>query len=165
MKSKTKIIIVFLILSILPFISVAQNKTVDEEKNYKMIESLLKYYENKKYDTTQRDTVFKKFVYFDNILADTSKKKITGRIKFFDMIFPNIFRYVDSVGIRNLDLVPTRFFKSDTSFYKHFDIDGELNELLPFTLTFYDKRNSKQPIGCLLFEPKTHKLMAWSIIN
>ncbi|MBC6109147.1 hypothetical protein H7U22_01810 [Pedobacter sp. CCM 8938] len=159
---------IIIILFLLPSISYcfAQSKTSAEEKNYKTMEAMFKYFKNKKYDTTQRDFVFKNFVYFDNVLADTAKNRITGRIKFFDMIFPKIFRYADSVGIENLDLISTSFFKDHTSFYKHFDKDGELNEVRPFTLTFYDKRNpKKEPLGALLFEPKTHKLLAWSIIN
>lgn len=149
-----------------PCFSQTKNLTKDEREYYKTVESLLNHYKNKKYDSSQRSFVFNTFVYFDYVLADTSKIKIKERIKYFDMLFPRIFRYVDSIGIKNLDLVPTKSFKDNTAFFKHFDKDGELNEVLPLTLTYYDKRNpKKEPLGVLFFEQKTHKLAAWIIIN
>jgi len=139
--------------------------TPDETKYYATVKSLLKHFENKKYDSIQRAVVFEKFVYFDNILADTSKAKINERIKYFDAFFPLVFHFVDSLGVENLDAKPTRLFKSDSTYFSHFGEKGELKELLPFTLTYYHKKAPQVPLGTLLFEPKTHKLLAWAIIN
>lgn len=156
----------FLFLTATSCFSQTKNLTKDERKYYKTIESLLDHYKNKKYDTTQRNFIFKNFVYFDYVLADTSKAKIKERTAYFDFFFPKIFRYLDSVGVKNLDLLPTRSFKDNIAFFKHFDKDGELNDVLPLTLTYYDKRNlKKEPLGVLFFEQKTHKLAAWTMIN
>lgn len=138
--------------------------TIDEEKYYHTAISLFEHFKRKSYDSTQRDLVFKQFVYFDNILADTSKNKIIERIKFFDEVFPKMLHYVDSVGIKNLDAVPSRLFKGNKEFFKPFETE-ELKELLPFTLTYYKKNKPDDPIGVLLFEPKTHKLLAWILLN
>lgn len=156
--------LLFLILTTSSF---AQKKgwTKDEEQFYVKMKSLCEYFKGKTYDTTQRDFVFKEFVYFDNILADTSKTRIEKRIKWFDGLFYQMTHFVDSVGLENLEAKPTNFFKDNKAFYEHYDIGGELNELLPLTLTYFDKRRPNEPIGTLLFELKTHKLLAWAIIN
>ncbi|NQX30299.1 hypothetical protein HQN85_01065 [Pedobacter boryungensis] len=145
----------------------AQTKdfTEEEEKNYNTIKSLFEHFKDKGYDSAQRDFVFKHFVYFDNVLADTSKTQILKRTKFFDELFSQMIHYVDSVGMENLDAAPTRLFKDNPTFFKSFEAESDLNKFLPFTLTYYDKRRPREPIGVLLFEPKTHKLLTWILLN
>ena len=161
-----KICYVFL-LTILTTITFAQNKdwSKDEVQFYATVKSLFEHFEGKTYDTTQRELVFKKFIYFDNILNDTSKTRVQQRIKYFDALFYQMNHFVDSVGLKNLDAKPTHFFKDNKEFFKPYEKDGELHKLLPRTLTYFDKRRPNEPIGTLLFEPKTHKLMAWVVIN
>ena len=156
-----------LLLLILTSSCLAQTKdfTKEEAKNYSTIKSLFEYFKGKGYDSTQRDFVFKQFVYFDNVLADTSKTQILKRTKFFDGLFSQMIHYVDSVGMDNLDAMPTRFFKDNIAFFKPFEAGRDLNEFLPLTLTYYNKKKPKEPIGILLFEPKTHKLLAWILLN
>ncbi|WP_461788651.1 hypothetical protein [Pedobacter sp.] len=160
-----KLISIYLLLIIATSCLAQKEKfTVDEERYYQTVVSLFQQFKNKQYDTTQRAAVFKQYVYFDNILADTSKNTILQRIKFFDEVFPRMLHYVDSVGMENLDAAPTRLFKADKNFFKPFESE-ELKDLLPFTLTYYDKNTPEKPIGVLLFEPKTHKLLAWILLN
>ena len=109
--------------------------------------------------------MFKQFVYFDNILSDSSKTRIQQRTKLFDALFYQLTHFIDSVGIENLDAKPTAYFKDNTEFFKPYNNNGELHELLPLTLTYFDKRRPTEPIGTLLFEPKTHKLLAWVMVN
>lgn len=142
-----------------------KNWTRDEQGFYIKMKALCEYFKDRTYDTTQREFIFREYVYFDNILADTSKKKIQERIKWFDGLFYQMTHFIDSVGLENLDAKPTIFFKDNSAFFKPYDKDGELNELLPLTLTYFDKRKPDEPIGTLLFESKTHKLLAWVIIN
>lgn len=139
--------------------------TKDEQAFYATMKSLCAHFKGKAYDTTQRDFVFKEFVYFDNILHDTSKTRIQGRINWFDGLFYRMIHFIDSVGLENLDAKPTRFFKDNTPFFKPFDKNGGLNGVLPLTLAYFDKRRPNEPMSALLFEPKTHKLLAWVIIN
>lgn len=152
-----------LILSI-PCLAQTEKFTIDEEKYYKTTAALFQYFKNKKYDTIQREIVFKQFIYFDNIRADTSKKTILNKIKFFEEYFPKMLHYVDSVGIDNLDAAPTRLFKGNKDFFKPFESD-ELKDLVPFTLTYYNKKKPTEPIGVLLFEPTTHKLLTWILLS
>lgn len=162
---KITLIITALLLAFAGNCLAQKSFTPDETKYYTTAKSLLKYFEHKKYDSTHRAAVFEKFVYFDYILADTSKAKIKERIKFFDAFFPRVFHFVDSLGIENLDAKPTRLFKTDTAYFSHFSKKGELKELIGFTLTYYHKKAPQVPLGTLLFEPKTHKLMAWTVID
>jgi hypothetical protein len=138
-----------------------------QQKPYKVMQALYSYYDGKKYDTLQREAVFKRFVYFDNILADTSESQRRRRIKSFDWLFARAIHFIDSVGVNNLDARPTSYFKYDTSYFHPFAKAGfgGLRKFLPYTLTYFDKRTPTRPIGTLFFEPRTHKLMAWVILN
>lgn len=139
--------------------------TKDEQEYYKTMKSLCEHFRGKTYDTAQRNVVFREFVYFDNILGDTSKTRIQERIQWLDGLFYQMTHFIDSVGLDNLDAKPTVFFKDQKSFFEPYDKGGELNGLLPLTLTYFDKRRPNEPIGTLLFEQKTHKLLAWVVIN
>ena len=164
---KMKFILIIAIFLIMMSTCLAQSKsfTQGEQQKYQTVKKLFEHFEKKKYDTTQRDFVFKHYVYFEHILGDTSKTKIGERVKFFDELFGKMVNYVDSVGINTLDAVPTRNFEKNLDFFKPFTDNGELKELLPLTLTFFDTRKPEEPLGVLLFEPKTHKLLSWIIIN
>lgn len=156
-----------ILLLILATTSFGQSKdwTKDQQEFYRTMKSLCEHFRGQTYDTTQRNMVFREFVYFDNILGDTSKARILERIQWFDGLFYQMTHFIDSVGLDNLDAKPTVFFKDHTPFFEPYDKGGELNELLPLTLTYFDKRRPSEPIGTLLFEPKTHKLAAWVVIN
>lgn len=156
--------LLFLILATASF---AQSKdwTKDEQEYYRTMKSLCEHFRGKTYDTAQRNAVFSEFVYFDNILGDTSKTRIQESIQWFDGLFYQMTHFIDSVGLDNLDAKPTVFFKDQKSFFEPYDKGGELNGLLPLTLTYFDKRRPNEPIGTLLFEQKTHKLLAWVVIN
>lgn len=156
---------IFLLILTTTALGQTKDWTRDEQAFYITMKALCEHFKGTTYDTTQREFVFREYVYFDNILADTSEKKIQERIKWFDGLFYQMTHFIDSVGLENLDAKPTAFFKYNKAFFKPYDKDGELNELLPFTLTYFDKRRPDEPIGTLLFEPKTHKLLAWVIIN
>jgi hypothetical protein len=141
--------------------------TKSQRQSYKVMEALCSYYDGKKYDTLQRQVVFKRFIYFNNILADSVESQQRKRIKSFDWLFARAVHFIDSVGVNNIDAAPTSFFKNDTSYFRPFATTGfgSLRQFLPNTLTYFDKRNPTKPLGTLFFEPRTHKLAAWVILN
>ena len=147
--------------------SYAQTKgwSKDEEQFYVTMKSLCEHFKNQSYDTSQRDFVFNQFVYFDYVLNDTAKARIQKRIILFDDLFSQMNHFVDSIGLENLDAKPTIFFKDNKTFFEPYEKGGELNGHLPLTLTYFDKRRPTEPLGTLLFEAKTHKLVAWILIN
>jgi hypothetical protein len=137
--------------------------TKDEALYYKTAVELCTYLSSHEYDTSKRDFIFENYVYFDYALSDTSATRIKNRINYFDKLFPVIKHFVDSMGLANLDAKPVRFFSHDSEFYKPFT--EEIKDLDSVTLAYFDKRRPDKPIGTLLFEPKTHKLVAWILIN
>ncbi|WP_460585813.1 hypothetical protein [Hymenobacter arcticus] len=141
--------------------------TKSQRKSYKLMQSLCNYYDGEKYDTLQRGAVFQRFVYFDNILVDSSTTRKRKRIQSFDWLFARVIHFIDSVGVVNLDAKPTLYFKNNTSYFYPFAKKsfGGLHKFLPQTLTYFDKRNPTKPIGTLFFESRTHKLVSWVIIN
>ncbi|MFT3747392.1 MAG: hypothetical protein QM768_03715 [Agriterribacter sp.] len=162
-----KVILVFLLVNahIGTLSAQSNNWTKDEAEYYKKMKSLCEYIQNERYDTARRGLIFKEFIYFDNVLSDTSIVHIRERTQWFDGLFIMLIRFVDSVGLSNLDAVPTRFFKADTTFFEPYGSGGDLEDCTPYTLTYFDKRHPEHPIGTLLFEVGTHKLLSWIVLN
>ncbi len=156
-----------IILIVLPVTTFSQSAdwTVNEKGNYQNIRSICEYYQHRTYDSTQRNFVFDKFVYFDNILNDTSVQRMQSRLPKFDGFFSLLLHFVDSVGIENLDAKPTRYFKSHEKYFLPFSSGRELQEVLPNCLTYFDKRRPDVPLGTLLFEERTHKIYAWILLS
>ena len=155
-----KLILAFIFFS-LTYSSYAQNLswTKDEAEYYANAKELCNYLKFAPFDTSKRNFLFENFIYFVNPKNDTTQ----DRINYFDMLLYKLYHFVDSVGLENLDAKPVRFFKNDTTFYKPFQDD--LNWTTSMVLVYYDKRNPKKPIGSLLFEPKSHKLISWVMLN
>jgi len=90
------------------------------------------------------------------------------------LILSSIFfrKTVDSIGIDNLDAKPVRFY-NDHEIYKTFDkeiakesVTGEKMYTEDTNVfAYYRKEDPKNPLGTLLFEPETGKLVAWIMIN
>lgn len=162
----SKILISVILMNVKSNALCAQSQwTRDEVQFYNKMKLMCEYYSKNKYDTANREYAFREFVYFDNILKDTSELRKRERIVFFDGLFITMMTFIDSVGVNNLDAAPTRQFQNNTDFFQPFKSDGELFELLPQTLTYFDKRKPDKPLGVLLFEKHSHKLLAWVLIN
>jgi len=155
---------IFLVLAILCNNKTsAQSMQKDEIACYKTLNDLVKFVDQKPYHISQRDTILSKFIYFDYISKDTLKERVNNRIAVFDGLFNNLHYFIDSVGSKNLDALPVRFFKNDTSFYKPFT--EELKDAEPNAFAYFNKRSPHKPLGVILFEPKTHKLLSWIVID
>lgn len=111
------------------------------------------------YDTSKRNFFFTNFIFFVNPNND----KTQNRVIYFDMLLCKFSHLVDSVGLKNLDAKPVRFFKNDTTFYKPFVKDLEWAKTM--VLSYYDKRNPQKPGGSLLFDPKSHKFVSRVMLN
>ena len=126
-------------------------------------EGLSEFLSEHEYDSTLRDTIISRYVYFDNILQDTSLSRLQGRRAWLDTLLVVFDDFVDSVGMANLDAKPLRFCADDTVFFEPYA--HELREAVPVCLAYFDKRNPDQMIGTLLFEEQTQKLGAWVVLN
>lgn len=167
MTSKILCLASFGLLSVILFCNTtfaqSQSMQKDEKAYYKTLSDLVKFIEKKPYHFSQRDTLFDRFIYFDYILKDTLKERVTKRIEIFDGLFSNLQHFVDSVGGKNLDALPMRFFKNDIAFYKPFT--EELKEAATNTFAYFNKANPNKPLGIIRFEAKTHKIIAWIVID
>jgi hypothetical protein len=81
------------------------------------------------------------------------------------MLFYQFYHFVDSVGLQNLEAKPLRNFKNDAEFYKPFTEELKWTDSASLVLAYYDKREPAKPLGALLYEPKSRKLLSWIILN
>jgi hypothetical protein len=141
----------------------AQNSswTKEEKEYYTKTKELCNYLKATPYDTAKRQFIFSNFIRFANPKNDTSQ----NRLQFFDMLLYHFYHFVDSVGLENLDAKPVRFFKNDTTFYKPFNEELKWADSMSLVLAYYDKQELAKPLGALLYEPESRKLLSWVILN
>ena len=135
------------------------NWSKEENDYYSTTKDLCIFLKSAQYDTSKRNFIFDKYIFFNTPKKDISQSKL----EYFDMLFYHFYHFVDSVGLENLDAKPIRYFKSDTTFYKPFQEDLKWAE--PMTLAYYDKRQPAKPLGALLYEINSRKLVSWIILN
>lgn len=133
--------------------------TKEENEYYSKTKELCNYLKSNPYDTSHRNFIFDNYIFFVNPKKDTSQR----RLNYFDMLFYHFYHFVDSIGLENLDAKPVRFFKSNEVFYKPYKEDLKWAETT--VLAYYDKRNPDKPLGSLLYEPGSRKLVSWIILN
>ena len=146
--------------------------TDNELAQYSKLADLAKYIHNKNKLQISKDSLFNNYIYFDYILNDTVSERQEKRLQSFDTIFYYFRKTVDSLGLENLDAKPVRFYKNH-EIYNPFNEDlaretvgGEkMNSKDENVFAYYRKDDPENPIGTLLFEPKTNKLVAWIMIN
>lgn len=150
-----------------------ENWTENEKKQYTKLIELVNYVYHKEETEISKDTLFEKYIYFDYVLNDTNKGRKEKRLAKFDAIFYYFRKTVDSLGIKNLDAKPIRFYKNN-KIYKPFNEKQTklktVGEEKMYTkdvnvFAYYKKEEPENPLGCLLFEPKTNKLVAWIMIE
>jgi hypothetical protein len=175
MKSQVKIIALsMLFLGSLSFGQTISKSdwTNNELTQYKTLRKLGSYVYKKEKDELSRDSLFTKYIYFDHLLRDPDTARKERRIQAFDTIFDFFRQTVNKIGLENLDAKPIRFYK-DHEIYKPFDknlakesISGEkMYADDQNVFVWFRKENPGEPLGTLLFEPRTSKLLAWIMID
>jgi hypothetical protein len=104
---------------------IAQNKvsedwTDNDKAQYAKLKELANYVYKKEKSEISKDTLFKHYVYFANVLNDTVTERRERRIIAFDGLFDYFRKTVDSIGFENLDAKPVRFYKN-YKIYEPFD--------------------------------------------
>ncbi len=132
-----------------------------EVEYYKNLKGLAEYIHNKDKADISKDTLLNKYIYMD---MDTLKYKGT----IYDMAnMDTIFSLIPQAirkngGIELLDAKPVRFYK-EHEVYRPFE--RALKDAVPFVLVYYRKERPDEPLGTLLFDPKTRKLASWILIS
>lgn len=158
-----------LIILLIPTISSCQNKenkstwTKDQVAYHKTFLNFCKYIDNKKVTELITDTLFKDYIYFDYVLTDTSTQRKDRRLKKFPSVLEPFQHYVDSIGAENIEARPISYYDKNEEFFKPFTL--QLKDKIPDVLAYYQKGQENKPIGTILFDRNTHKIIAWIIIN
>ncbi len=151
----------------------AQNDwSVSEKQQYSKLNELANYIYKKKKGEISKDSLFESYIYFDYVLNDTLTERKEKRLAVFDTLFYAFIKTVDTVGLENLDAQPVRFYK-DHKIYEPFDeskakksVGGKkMYRKDANVFAYYRKEEPHNPLGTLLFEPETNKLLAWIMIN
>lgn len=144
-----------------------------EKKQHSNLKDLASYIYKKDKSKISKDTLFKKYVFFDNVINDTITERKERRKFLFDTLFYYFKASIDSIGIKNYEAKPIRFYKNH-KIYEPFDVDktklesikGEkMHQKDANVFAYYRKDEPENPIGVLLFEPESNKLVSWIMIN
>ncbi|MBU2906409.1 hypothetical protein KO529_16555 [Arenibacter algicola] len=147
--------------------------TENDMAQYAKLKELAGYVYQKKKTEISKDSLFKNYVYFDNVLNDTDKERRERRAVQFDTLFYYFRKTVDSIGLENLDAKPVRFYKGH-KIYEPFDKEKSEHETIggekmyardENVFAYYKKNDPENPLGVLLFEPESDKLAAWIMLN
>lgn len=148
------------------------NWTANELTQYETQRKLGSYVHKKEKNELSRDTLFGNYIYFDYLLKDSDTARKERRVEAFDTIFDFFRQTVNKIGLENLDAKPIRFYKNH-EIYKPFDknvakesISGEkMYAADQNVFVWFKKENPEEPLGTLLLEPLTSKLLAWIMID
>ncbi|TXE08116.1 hypothetical protein FUA26_11980 [Seonamhaeicola algicola] len=159
--------IIFGILILTIFVSCGKenkfvNWTEKEKSQYEKLTELAEYVDGKQKSEISKDLLFDKYIEFDYVLKDTSETRKESRIQSFDTLFYYFRKPIDSIGIKNLDAKPVRFF-NEHEIYKPFE--KQLAEIEPNVFAYYEKKEPENPKGVLWFDQESDKLIAWILLN
>jgi hypothetical protein len=150
----------------------AESWTENELAQYTKLNELAQYVHNKEKSEISNDSLFAKYIYFDYVLNDTVSERKEERLSKFNGIFDFFVNTVDSIGLKNLGAKPVRFYKNH-KIYEPFDKEIAMESVGGKKMyskdanvfAYYRKEEPQNPLGTLLFEPETDKLIAWIMIN
>lgn len=145
------------------YTQVKQQLSAQEQTFYNSLNEFCHYLKANPDIVKNRETIIKNWVSFDYVLKDTSQSRKNKRTEQLDELLVGFRHFIDSVGLENLDAAPIRYFKDSKEFFRPFK--ESLSAQAPLTFAYYDKRRPLQPIGCLLFDDRTGKLVSWIILN
>ena len=158
--------IIFLIA--IPLFCLGQNKgfndwTENEKANY---------VSGKQKPEISREILFYKYINFDYVLKDTFVTRIEKRLLAFDTLFYSFRNTIDSIGIENLEAKPIRFYKNH-KIYEPFDEEKAMKSISGRKMyardlnvfAYFRKEDPENPLGTLLFDHESNRLVAWILIK
>jgi hypothetical protein len=160
-RMKTILIIILIFIS---YITLAQTEkwTNKEKMMYAKLKDLAQYVNGKNKSEISKDTLFEKYIEFNYVINDTLKSRKENRIQSFDTLFYYFRNKIDSLGIKNFEAKPVRFYKN-SKIYEPFE--KELDKIKSSVFVYYDKGKPEIPKGTLWFDEKSNKLIAWILLN
>lgn len=162
LKSYYLVILLIFFCTILA-ISQPNEMWTDKEKSYYVtLKELTSYVSENKNTKISNDSLLYKFIFLDYVTNDTTIEQKEYRLQFIDTIFNFFKETVDSIGLDNLDAKPIRFYKEHIIYepFKNELINSKAN-----VFAYYNKKIPNNPLGTLLFEPNSNKLVSWILIS
>ncbi|MDP4255365.1 MAG: hypothetical protein Q8938_15255 [Bacteroidota bacterium] len=132
----------------------------DEKAYYSKLKGLCNALHDNRY---LDDSVMRKFILLDYVLNDTSKARISDRMVKIKGLLVNFGRYIDSVGLPNLDAAPLKYYIKNPKIDSVFEPD--LKKSIPYIFAYFRKDNRKSPLGYILFDPESGKVVSWILLN
>lgn len=139
------------------------NWSKPEDVYYRTIKDLCEYLHQHANLQKNRDYITDKWVLFDYILNDTSLSRKQKRIKKLDVLLASFKNFIDSAGLENIDAKPLRYYKDSPEIYGLFS--GPLSDHINQIFVYFNKKTPTIPIGYLLFDEITGKLISWILIK
>jgi hypothetical protein len=161
MKKTIPLIILILMSSL---IKAQENKDTwtEAEKNYyKVLSDFCQYLKGS--DEYSRDVVLERFIEFEYVLNDTSVARIERRKIQLDTLVLQFEKYIDLVGLENLDAKPLRLYSPIHKIRLPFN--GELGDISNEVFAYYRKGREDYPIGTIWFNKENGKIISWILIN
>jgi hypothetical protein len=134
----------------------------NELKYQNTIDNLSKYLSSTPESSINRDSL-NSYIYFDYALKDVPQAQKDKRLHSADTLIKIFKHFIDSIGYENLDVKPVKYFKSNSEYYQPFE--KELKKDVVNSLAYFNKSYPSLPLGSLLFDEKTGKLISWIVIN
>jgi hypothetical protein len=167
--SKNRIVIKWLLVFVFIAIKfsssgqVTNDWTTLEKQFYGDLKALCSYAEAHHGKIDIRDSMVKKYVLFDYVLNDTSKNRVETRVVKVNQLLEQFGHFIDSANMINLDAEPIRFLQNKPAIYQQFE--EHLKDQVPYIFAYYNKGNAGKPLGYLLFDLQSKKLVSWILFN
>jgi hypothetical protein len=142
---------------------ISDDWTTSEKQYYANLKALCTYIQSQHGKIQIEDSLIKKYILFDYVLNDTSKARIEKRIGEVNQLLEGFGHFVDSAGTTNLEAEPIRFLQNIPIVYNKFE--EYLKDQIPYIFAYYNKGNANTPLGYLLFDPQSKKLVSWILLK
>jgi hypothetical protein len=142
---------------------ISNDWTVSEKQYYANLKALCNYIQDQNGKIDIEDSLVKKYILFDYVLNDTAKARITKRIGEVNQLLQSFGHFIDSAGMTTLDAEPIRFLQNIPVVYQKFE--EYLNDQIPYIFAYYSKGSANTPLGYLLFDPQSKKLVSWILLK
>lgn len=130
---------------------------------YNNLKGLAEYVNGKSDVNIGQDSIIHKFLKIEEASRDSVNKNTVYSIEYRNGVFTSFVNKINSHGLDNLDAKPLRFYKENDSLYRPFV--SALKEVAPNVMVYYRKECPEKPLGTLLFDNETHKLISWVLLQ
>ena len=167
MKNKFMVFLLFCTYGICTYSQDFEGWLPEEIKYYNNLKRLAEYVNEKSEVDIGMDTTIQKFLKIEEASRDSINRNTVYSIEYRNGVFSNFVKGINKHGLENLDAKPLRFYKENDSLYRPFDraLKEVAPDFDPNVMVYFRKENPEKPLGTLLFDVETHKLISWVLLK